>query len=433
MEVIMKLKQIMAVLRQFTAFLQPFHSCFVNKRSIQHLSTYCKGLMSNLKRKSAEPIALASGTAVRTFQQFLATANWDHEQMRNLIQQRIAERINSSSSQNKDDLGTIGIIDETSVVKKGNKTPGVQRQYLGCVGKVENGIVTVHLACVLNTFKSIIDSALFLPKSWSEDRDRCKEAGIPDDLTHKSKTQLALEQIQTAISNGLTFNWLTFDEGYGKSPAFLFELEKMGQHYVAEVPKSFACWAQPFQNHAKSSSSSSSSNNECRKKKPLSIKKACNICRFSPSFNQQNWQTVKLKRQTQGPQKWRIKAAQVYLKDNSGQPTQRRYWLIFAWQKDSNRYKYFISNAAEDVSVSTLLNVAFTRWNVEQSFRFVKSELGFGHFEGRHYNGLIRHMTLCSLVMLFLAEITAEQAAFSPSGDNGADVSLFQRVVSAVA
>ena len=427
MEVIMNVKQITALLPEFTTFLQLFNGCFVNKRSFEHLSTYCKGLMSSLKRKSAEPIAIASGTAVRTLQQFLATANWNHEQMRNLIQKRIAKRISSLSSQTQDALGAIGIIDETSVVKKGNKTPGVKRQYLGCVGKVENGIVTVHLACVLNTFKTIIDSALFLPKSWSEDRDRCKEANIPDDLVHQSKTQLALEQIRTAISNGLALNWLTFDEGYGKSPAFLFELEKMGQHYVAEVPKSFCCWAQPFENRAKPNSS------ESRNKKLLPIKKAQNICRFSPLFSQQNWQTIDLERQTQGSQKWRVKAAQVYLKDSVGQPIQRTYWLIFAWQKASNRYKYFISNAAIEVGVLTLLKVAFTRWNVEQSFRFAKGELGFGHFEGRHYNGLIRHMTLCSLVMLFLAEKTAEQAAFSPSGDIGADVSLFECVVSSVA
>ena len=108
----------------------------------RHFDTYCHGLLSDLPRKSVEPIALAAGTAVRTLQEFLVTSNWDHDRARDQLQRRLAEAL---AELPPDPLGVVGVIDETSAVKKGDKTPGVQRQYLGCVGKIDHGVVTVHV------------------------------------------------------------------------------------------------------------------------------------------------------------------------------------------------------------------------------------------------------------------------------------------------
>ncbi len=119
--------------------------------------------------------------------------------------------------------------------------------------------------------------------------------------------------------------------------------------------------------------------------------------------------------------------AQIYLRDSERKSTNRTYWLIVAWQPDSNEYKYFISNAAPNTSLITLVNMAFTRWHVEHSFRAAKGEIGFMDYEGRCYDGLIRHLTLCMLVMLFVAEQTAQKAAFSPRAHLGADGQCSQR------
>ena len=107
------------------------------------------------------------------------------------------------------------MIDETSCRKWGDHTPGVQRQYLGCVGKVENGIVTVHVGGSKGTFQALFDADLFLPQPWSQDRPRCQAAGIPDTLKHRTKWCLAMDQLVRLNANGLAFDWLTFDEGYG--------------------------------------------------------------------------------------------------------------------------------------------------------------------------------------------------------------------------
>jgi SRSO17 transposase len=131
--------------------------------------------------------------------------------------------------------------------EEGEKTPGVQRQWCGATGKADNCIVTVHLGYAVDEFHCLLDSELFLPESWSQDQDRCRAADIPDDMVHRPKTQIALELYDRARANGINFAWLTFDEGYGKSPAFLEEIRNRGQPYVAEVPVIFTGWLSPPQ------------------------------------------------------------------------------------------------------------------------------------------------------------------------------------------
>ncbi len=175
----MTLEQMMVLGTAFAAYLRIFEEFVVYRPTAEHLHSYCRGLLSDLARKSIEPIALACGTAVRTLQEFLRDHAWDHFGMRDRLQQRLARHAALTAAA---ELGTIGVIDETSVAKKGTKTPGVRRQYCGASGKLENCIVTVHLGIVRGLFKTLIDAALFLPKVWSDDRERCQEAKIPDDV-----------------------------------------------------------------------------------------------------------------------------------------------------------------------------------------------------------------------------------------------------------
>jgi SRSO17 transposase len=166
----------------FAAYLGRYRGCFLQKRTMNHFDTYCRGLLSDLPRKSVEPIALEAGTAVRTLQEFLVTARWGHEQARTRLQQDLAAAVAAGAD---DGLGTIGVIDETSCQKWGEHTPGVQRQYLGCVGKVDNGIVTVHVAVARGRFQALLNAELYLPQSWDRDRPRCQAAGIPDEVRYR--------------------------------------------------------------------------------------------------------------------------------------------------------------------------------------------------------------------------------------------------------
>jgi len=163
----------------FAAYLGRYRGCFLQKRTAAHFDNYCRGLLADLPRKTVEPIALEAGTAVRTLQEFLVTARWDHDRLRDLLQRHLAQALAGAPA---DALGTVGIIDETSCRKWGTQTPGVQRQYLGCVGKVANGLVTVHLGVAKGRCQALLDADLYLPKSWDADRQRCRAAGIPEDV-----------------------------------------------------------------------------------------------------------------------------------------------------------------------------------------------------------------------------------------------------------
>jgi len=394
-------QQIAALGPALTQFLRSLRGCFGECRLLDHFDVYCRGLLSDLLRKSVEPIALAAGSTVRALQLFLTHRVWDHQRLRDLLQQRVAQEHAPPPGQphSADDPGAIGMIDETSAVKKGTKTPGVQRQYCGTVGKVENGIVTVHLGYCHGDFKALLDSALFLPKSWSDDRERCRDADIPDDLVYRPKTVIALELVQHALGNGIKFDWLVFDEGYGKDPSFLFGLDALGQTWIGEVPKSFRCWPTLPQYHSQ--------------RREFASKKVKNVVRWSPVFIYQDWHGFTIARETTEPVVWDIKAAQVHLVKD-GYPTDRTYWLIVAWNRATDEYKYFISNAPPHTALDLLLRVAFRRAKVEHLFRLAKGEVGLSHFEGRSYVGLMRHMILCQTVLLFLAEQAKDLASASP-------------------
>jgi len=376
----------------FVSYLGRFRRFFAQQRTAGHFRDFCRGLLSDLPRKSVEPIALAAGTAVRTLQEFLTTATWDHPGLRDELQRRIAEALPGFAD---DGLGTVGIVDETSALKKGDKTPGVQRQHLGCAGKVDNGVVTVHLAAVRGRFKALLDADLFLPESWAADRRRCREAEIPDTLRHRPKWEIALGQLGRAAANGLGFDWLTFDEGYGGVPAFLALLDVAGQPYVGEVPTSFSC------------------------RRGLSRKAwRADDLMASAAARRQRWQRFRLRQQTGPDQVWEAKALPIRLTRKS--PAAHR--LVVARNAATGEVKYFVTNAPRRVGLRRLLQVAFARWQVEHCIRVAKTEVGLTHFEGRSYVGLMRHLVLCLAALGFVALHTERLRGGKPGADAGAGV-----------
>jgi SRSO17 transposase len=384
-------------------FLDRFLFCCDYTQTFDHLGTYVRGLLSDLPRKSVEPIALKGGTPVRTLQEFLRDHTWDFAQVRSQLQGHTVEVLQTLPD--SDGLGTVGLLDETSAVKSGKKTPGVHRQYLGCVGKVENGIVTVHLGVCKGLFKTLIDAEWYLPQEWSDDRPRCREAGIPDEVVYRPKWRIALEELDRAAHSGIHLDWLTFDEEYGKRPGFVAGLEERHVRFIGEVPKSFSCLAA-----------------HRRGRHPPEEAKgrwAEEVVRTGSAFRSQPWQVVRLSRQTLADQIWRIKAARVWLSSGAGWSA-GTYWLLWASNDETGEEKFFLSNAPADASVEVLVRVAFRRWVVEHSFRICKSELGFTHFEGRNYMALLRHMSLALVAMAFVAEHTERLRKKKSGADDGA-------------
>jgi SRSO17 transposase len=385
-----------------SCFLDDYLFCCGYTQTFAHLSTYVRGLLSDLPRKSVEPIALQAGTPVRTLQEFLKDHLWDFAAVRDELQGHAATLLPSLPG---DDLGAVGLVDETSAVKQGTQTPGVQRQYLGCVGKVDNGIVTVHLGVCQGTYKVLLDADLYLPEAWAADRPRCRAAGIPDAVAYRPKWQIALEQIDRARANGVRLDWLTFDAEYGKRPGFVAGLDERQLRFVGEVPRSFSCLA--------------AHRSRRRPDERVKGRTAEEVVRVSTAFRSQPWQVLRLARQTLPDQVWRVKAARVWLSSGAGW-SQGTYWLIWASNDATGEEKFFLSNAPSDAVVEVLVRVAFRRAGVEHSFRVCKSELGFTHFEGRNYTALLRHLSLCLVALAFVAEHTQRLRGEKPGDNDGA-------------
>lgn len=383
--------QIRSLQPALAALLVRFRNCFQTQKTLGHWERYLLGLMADLKRKSIEPIALSAGVAVRTLQEFLAFFVWDHARVNRQLQQLVADEHNDGTG--------IGVLDASAHVKQGDKTPGVQRQWCGEVGKKENCVVGQHLLYTnndpKNPFTCMLDSDLYLPQSWADDRARCRAAKIPDDVVYRPKWRIGIDQIESAIGNGVRFSWMTFDEDYGKVPGFWFELDRLGQRSIGEVPANFHCW--PTWPCYRSPQAAHAS------------KRVDNVCRFSPVFRDQEWQKVHIKDTTRGAMIWEIKMARVHLVDSSvspSRPTDRQYWLIVARNPQTKEYKYFVSNAPKTARLEEMLEAGFARWHVEKWFERAKQETGLGAFEVRTYQSLIRHWLCSRMAMYFLATQT---------------------------
>ena len=383
-------------------YLGRFAGCFTRSDTRAHLTTYVRGQLSDLDAKSVEPIALQAGMPVRTLQEFIAQHRWDEDALRRQMMHIVRDEHNNAN--------TVGVIDETSDVKKGDKTPGVQRQWCGKVGKKENCIVTVHLAAATEDFHCMIDGELFLPESWNEDRPRCAAAGIPDDMVYRPKWQIALELLDRSATEGITFPWLTADEGYGGKPGFLEGLANRDQKFVLEVPRTFSVWEktpevteQPYREGGRGRGRKTP-RVKSGESSPRSVE---TVFWFGEPMKAKRWKQYRVKDGEKGPITWEAKRVRVTLKGSDDLPGMP-LWLVVARNVLDDELKFFVSNASEFTSMAMLLQVAFQRWRVERCFEDQKQEVGLDCYEGRRYLGLKRHLIITAISYLFLSQ-TCEQ------------------------
>lgn len=397
----MDAEQICSLRPKLKKFLSRFDDCFRRSDTRGHLAVYVEGQLSDLPRKNCEPIADAAEMPPRTLQQFLSLLDWDHNLMKQELQHIVAKDHGGPQS--------IGILDETGCPKKGNKTPGVQRQWCGATGRTDNCVVTVHLSFARGDFHVLLDSELFLPESWSNDRPRCRAAGIPDDMVHRSKLVIALELLDRVRENDVTFDWLTFDEGYGKSVAFLEALRSRQQRFVAEVPKTFTGWIQPPQVMPPRERGAGRPGIHPHVA-PGSQRFATVLDHLhqSPELSKQPWKKYLVKEGEKGPMVWEAKHVWFYPNGEHDVPLAPLHLVIARNVFNPQEIKFFIADAPPDTALTLLLLVAFSRWRVERCFEDEKTELGFDHFEGRSYVGLMRHQTITAVTHLFLAKMHQE-------------------------
>ena len=388
----MTVDEIRALGPDLADYLDEFAECFPRRASRFHLQEYVRGQLSHLPRKSVEPMAHLRDVPPRTLQEFLSLARWDHDRLRDTVQ-RIVARDHAEPQ-------GIGIIDESGHPKKGTQTAGVQRQYCGATGKIDNCVMTVHLgyASFAGEFRAMLDSDLYLPKQGWDDPARRQEAAIPESVRYRPKHLMALDQVRRALGNGLSFGWIVADEWYGAKAAFLAGLEDLGLRFVLEIPRNTRGWlAPPKQATARRS-------------------QVQHLLRWATPMLYQDWVDYHVKDTGMGALVWQVKAAPFWRK--RGKAVVGPDWLVVARDRlHPEITKYFLSNAGAGMPLEVLLHVAFRRWPVERTLEDEKSELGLSHFEVRKYPAIVRHLRITQVSHLFLARQTQRRRGEKPGGD----------------
>jgi SRSO17 transposase len=386
-------------------FLSDFDDCFGRSEPREHLRTYVSGQLSDLERKSVEPIALAAEVPPRTLQRFLELVEWDEQRLRDKLQQTVAR--------DHADPEAIGIIDETGHPKKGTHTAGVKRQWCGNTGKVDNCVVSVHTGYVVGDFQCLLDSDVYLPKEWAQDPGRRRAVHIPDEVTFRTKPQIALDQIRRCLANGIRVAAWTFDELYGRDGGFLNGLDALGQTYVAEVPSNFTGWVRSPRVLLRPTAWELQQPGKHRRFPRLAVTAAPpsevrHLAAKSSVFRDQKWEPFHIKDSQKGPIVWEVKHADFYRQHADGLPGPTHTLIIARNALDHDEVKYFVSNVAVGSDIEKLKwvgHVAFSRFPIEHCFRQAKDELGLDHFEVRGWRSIHRHMYVTQLSHLFCSRM----------------------------
>jgi SRSO17 transposase len=385
--------QILSLGPALAEYLDEFADCFGRSEPREHLGHYVRGQLSNLQRKSVEPIALFNNIAPRTLQEFLNSDVWDHLRARDHVQQIIAR--------DHEDPKAIGIIDDSGHAKSGKSTPGVQRQYCGRLGKNANCVVTVQLAFSSydTRFRTMLDTELFLPESWHNDRERCRQAGIPDAIVYRPKHQIALELLDRAAANGVHLEWITADIWYSEKPDFLAGLEQRHYRYVVEIPRNLHGWLY-------------NPGDEPRHR----ARGVEELCHHAKPMTRQEWIPFHIKDTEKGAVVWKVKSAPFWLRRDG--KVLSGYQLLWAYNPlHPEEEKWFLVWDPLEDKLDTWLHVGFARWPVERTLQDKKSELGLSHFEVRKYLAVMRHFYITLVSHLFVARQT-ERLRGEKSGDH---------------
>ena len=215
----------------FEAFQARFDDLFVRCEPRQHFRAYMRGLLAPVQRKNCWQLAESVGLAgPQTLQRLLHKDRWADAAMGCRLREVVAETENEAA--------LIGVVDESGVVKRGQHSVGVKRQYCGRLGKVENCQVGVYLSYVSAQRQALLDCELYLPAEWCADAQRRAAAQVPPEVSFKTKPQLALQMLDRAWAEGLALDWITADTAYGNSPVFRNHIHRKQRHYVAAIAKS---------------------------------------------------------------------------------------------------------------------------------------------------------------------------------------------------
>lgn len=335
-----------------------------------HAADYLRGLLAEVERKNGWQLAERAGYRhPRGIQRVLARYAWDAEAVRDALRAWVVAEL-------ADPTGVL-VVDETSFPKQGQQSVGVARQYCGTLGKLANCQVGVFLGYATARGHVGLDCALFVPEEWFADRARCRQVGIPAQVTHRTKPQLALALLERALEAGVPAAWVAGDEVYGSDGKLRRALEGRGQAYVLAVR----------------------SNEKPTTWPPYGPPGQVSVAEVAGAVPAAAWQRLSCGEGAQGPR--RYDWAYVPLR-----PALREGWvhavLLRRHPEHSDELAYYLVYAPVDTPLAEVVRVAGARWTIDDTFKLAKGQVGLDHYEVRGWQGWYRHITLALVALAAL-------------------------------
>ena len=359
---------------EFAALLARLGPRFGRVEPRRRAAAYLKGLLAPVERKNGWQLAEAAGDRTPDgVQEFLSRVRWDADAVRDDLRAYVVEHLG--------DRGGVLVLDETGFIKKGNKSAGVQRQYSGTAGRIENCQVAVFLSYASRFGHTLIDRRLYLPEGWAEDTNRRLAAGVPETVTFAPKPAMARDLVATALDAGLPCAYVLADALYGSDKSLRVMLERRHQPHVLAVRSNEKLMALPFKSETA----------------------AAIVERLAPS----EWHRLAAGEGAKGPRLYDWARVRLFRLQEEGQAFD--HWLLVRRSlRDRTQCAYYVVFAPADVELAELAGVAGLRWTIETCFELAKDELGLDHCEARSWHGFHRHVTLVMAASAFLAKLRAD-------------------------
>jgi SRSO17 transposase len=301
----------------------------------------------------------------------------------------------------------IGVVDETGFLKKGKHSVGVQRQYSGTAGKIDNCQIGVFVGYISGTTHLLVDRGLYMPRSWIDQTDRCAIASVPATITHQTKAAMAAEMLQRCWQRGLEMRWVTGDEVYGNAGEFRQAISRHGKLYVLAVSSSTSGWTERPPTHQSRRSSRRRLNDEAPAPQT--------VAQIIAAVAEQSWRRLSLLRGEKGPRRYDWTAVRLVVWENLADGEE--LWLLARRSIDvPDDIAYYLSNAPTTTPIEDMARVAMQRYGIEQCFEEAKGELGLDHYEVRTWPSWHRHVTLTMMAAAWLATMRASNQKTEPGG-----------------
>jgi SRSO17 transposase len=380
-------------------FVEPFAASLYQPERRRHAAEYMTGLLSKLPRKSGEAIAYLHDSQRQGLQNFIGSVPWDHEPLLAALARQVGEDLGEPD-------GVI-VFDPSAFRKKGTKSVGVARQWCGRHGKVDNCQVGVFMAYITKKEHAIVNTRLFLPKEWATDKARRKEAGVPKEMKHRTRHQLALEMLE-GCGKALPHSWIAGDDEMGRPSGFRDELRHRGERYLVAVPSNTLVRDLDVPPPEYSG----------RGRYPKSP--FLRLDRWRAAVPEGAWTSIDVRDGEKGPLVVEVVRRRVQARTETGGtgPDELLFVTREAQSDGTFKHDYYLSNADPDEPLGELARVTRAAHRVEECFRRGKSEAGLADYQVRNWRGWHHHQALSLLAAWFLNRETRRGKNRDPGVDD---------------